>query len=51
MALYCSLVCKYVNKDKRIPKGQSKMDNLEKLARRRKTKKKHNTICVRHYHT
>ena len=28
------------------------MDNLEKLAtRRRQTKQKHNTICVRHHYT
>jgi hypothetical protein len=32
--------------------GQSKMDNPEKLAtRRRKTKQKHNTICVGYHHT
>ena len=39
----------FVNKRKRIPKGQSKTDNSEKLAtRQRKAKQKHNTICVGH---
>ena len=34
------------------PKGQSNMDNPEKLeTRRRQTNKKHNTICVGHHHT
>ena len=47
--------CKY-----RIPKGQSKMDNPEKLAtqfntmlvitRRRKTGQKHNIMCVRYHY-
>ena len=40
-----------LNKRQSIPKGQSKIDNSEKLAtRRRKTKQKHNTICVGHYY-
>jgi hypothetical protein len=31
--------------------GESKMDNSEKLAtRRRKTKQKHNTKCVGHHY-
>ena len=39
------------NKRQRIPKGQSKMDNLENLATHgtqdeEKTNQKHNTICV-----
>ena len=45
----------YVRENRR---GQSKMDNPEKLAtlgtqdtRRRKTKQKHNTICVGHPYT
>ena len=50
MTLYCSLVCKYVNKDKRIPKGQSKMGNLEKLATQGKQdeekQRKNTTQCV-----
>ena len=50
MALYCSLVCKYVNKDQRIPKGQSKMGNLEKLATQGKQdeekQRKNTTQCV-----
>ena len=44
----------YVRENRR---GQSKMDNPEKLAtlgtqdtRRRKTKQKHNTICVGHHY-
>jgi hypothetical protein len=39
-----------------MPKRQSKMDNLERLAtlgtqdaRRRQTKQEHNTICVGYY--
>ena len=36
----------------RIPTGQLKIDNPEKLATRRgKTKQKHNTICVGHHNT
>jgi hypothetical protein len=36
----------------RIPKWQSKMDNPEKMAtRQRKTKQKHNTICVGYHCT
>ena len=39
------------NKRQRVPKRQSKIDNLEKLATlgtqdEEKTKQKHNTICV-----
>jgi hypothetical protein len=35
----------------RIPKGQSKMANLEKLGtRQRKTEQKHNTLCVGHHY-
>jgi hypothetical protein len=39
------------NKRQRVPKRQSKIDNLEKLATHgtqdeEKTKQKHNTICV-----
>jgi hypothetical protein len=30
--------------------GFSKIDNPDKLARRRKTKQKHNTICVGHHY-
>ena len=47
-----------VTKRQRIPKGQSKMNNPEKLTtqgtkdtRGRKTKQKHNTICIGHYYT
>ena len=37
---------------KRILKGQSKKNNPEKLAtRQRKTKQKHNTICVGYHCT
>jgi hypothetical protein len=32
------------NKHQRTPKGQSKMDNLEKL-----TKQKHNATCIGHH--
>jgi hypothetical protein len=32
--------------NQRTPKGQSKMDNLEKL-----TKQKHNATCIGHHHT
>jgi hypothetical protein len=46
-----------LNKRQRILKGQSKMDNPEKLetlgkqdTRRRQTKQKHNTICVGHHY-
>ena len=41
-----------LNKRQRIPKGQSKKDNPEKhrVRRRRKTKQKHNTICVGHHY-
>jgi len=40
--ILCSL-----NKRWRIPKGQSKNDNLEKLAtRRRQTKQKHSTLFL-----
>jgi hypothetical protein len=39
----------------RIPKGQSQMDNPEKLAtgytRRKQTKQQHNTICVGYHYT
>jgi hypothetical protein len=44
------------NERYRIPNGQSKKDNTEKVAtskgcsRRRKTKQKHNTICVGHHY-
>ena len=35
------------NKRQKIPKGQSKMNNTEKLERRQqKTKQKHNTMCI-----
>ena len=34
------------NTHQRTPKGQSKMDNLEKL-----TKQKHNATCIGHHHT
>ena len=44
-----------LNKCQRIPKGQSNMDNPEKLATqgytKRSTKQKHNTICVGHHYT
>jgi hypothetical protein len=46
-----------LNKRQRIPKWQSKMDNPEKLAnwvhktKKKKTKYKHNTICVGHNYT
>jgi len=45
-----------LNKRKRIPKGQSKMDNPEKLAQygtqdEEKQNKKQNTICVGHHST
>ena len=45
-----------ITKRQRILKGQIKMDSLEKLlnkgyTRRRQTKQKHNTICVRHHYT
>ena len=37
------------NTEREIKNGQSK-DNIE-YTRRRKTKRKHNTICVGHYYT
>ena len=45
-----------LTKSQRIPKGQSKMDNPEKLATygtqdEEKQSKKHNTICVGHHYT
>ena len=45
-----------IDKGQRIPKGQSKMDNPEKLAAQGtldedKQNKKHNTICVGHHNT
>ena len=42
-----------LNKRKRLPKSEPKMDNPVKLAiytRRRKLKQKHNTICVGHHY-
>ena len=42
------------NKCQRIPKGQSKMDNPEKLATQGtqdEEKQKHSTICVGHQYT
>ena len=48
-AYYVLGLSKIINKRKRIPKGHSKTENPEKLStRRRKTKQKHNTICVGH---
>ena len=39
-------------KRQRIPKGQSKMDNLEKLAiQGKQDEEKHNTVCVGHQYT
>ena len=46
-----------INKRQRTQKGQSIMDNPQKLATQstqdeaKKSKKKHNTICVGHYYT
>ena len=43
-----------VNKRQRIPKGQSKMDKMEKLTTQGtpyEDKQKHNTICVGHHYT
>ena len=40
-----------LNKRQRILKGQSKMDNPEKLvAQGTHNEEKHNTICVGHYY-
>ena len=53
----CDVLRSKLNKRERIPKWQSKMDNPEKLANRvhktkkKKTKYKHNTICVGHNYT
>ena len=48
---YRLITCVVSNKRERIPKGQSKTNNPEKLAtRRRKTKQKHNRICVVHHY-
>ena len=53
---YCDLFVTTYNNDmentrQRIPKGQPKKDNPEKLAtRRRKTKQNNNTICVGHHY-
>ena len=46
----------YKNKHQRIPNGQLKMDNPEKLATQgtqneERKKQKHNTICVGHHFT
>ena len=42
----------HTNKCQRIPKGQSKMENTEKLATQTKKKNpKHNTLCVVHHYT
>ena len=48
---YMMYELKQLNKSQIIPKGQSKMDNPQKLTTsRRKTKQKHNTICVGSYY-
>ena len=42
---------KSFNKRQRIPEGQTKMDNLEKLATQcTQDEEKHNTICVGHHY-
>ena len=46
----------FIDKGQRIPKGQSKMNNPEKLATqgtldKDKQNKKHNKICVGHHYT
>ena len=44
----------FKNKRQRIPKGKSKMDNLEKLATQStqdEEKQKHNIICVEHHYS
>ena len=52
--------CVPINKRQRDPKGQSRMDNPEKLVtlstktqdeEQNKMRKKHNRICVGHYYT
>ena len=44
-------ICDTANNPQRIPKGQSKMNNPEKLATRRiKRMQKQNTICVGHHY-
>ena len=43
----------YINKRQRIPKGQSKKDNPEKMAKQGtqdEEKQKHNTICIGHHY-
>ena len=41
----------YWNKRQTIPKGQSKLDNPEKLTTQGTHAEKHNTICVGHHYT
>ena len=51
-ANYVLVLSKVINKRQRIPKGQSKTENPEKLATQGTQDKtnlqKHNTICVGH---
>ena len=44
------IIAKTINTRKRLPKGQSKMDNPG-YTRRAKTKQKQNAICVGHHYT